>query len=364
MSLTILQVRLYFSYNLILFIPILFSSCTKKPDGIVLVWKDNQAVGILISGNQIIKDQFVVRVKDDQTKTSVRGNLKMGDGGIIFEPLIPLTPGITYQIVVNGLSAGEVQVHVPAGAASPEVVSIYPTSDSLPENLLKFYVQFSKPMRESKSARYLNLVDQNGDTLSGSFLDIQPELWNADRTMLTVWLDPGRIKRGLHPNLLQGPPLRKGKKYRLVVSEQWKSIDGLSLAKPASKNFTATGRDSVSPDPTKWTLNTPKPGTVEPLRINFHEALDFSLLTSTLHIEDQKGEILKGKWKIGTKETTGNFVPAFNWRAGNYKCRIETRLEDLAGNNLGRRFEEDATMPPKPPPESSVSIPFTITLTQ
>ena len=59
---------------------------------------------------------------------------------------------------------------------------------------------FSQPMQEGVSAEHICLVKGEKDTLKNVFLDLQPELWNHDRTMLTLWLDPGRIKRDLQPN--------------------------------------------------------------------------------------------------------------------------------------------------------------------
>ena len=32
------------------------------------------------------------------------------------------------------------------------------------------------------------------------FLELENELWNPEHTQLTLWLDPGRIKRDLIPN--------------------------------------------------------------------------------------------------------------------------------------------------------------------
>ena len=92
-------------------------------------------------------------------------------------------------------------------------MAIYPTQDTVPENLLKIYLQFSKPMREGQALRHIELLKNNRDTLPGVFLDLQPELWNVDRTTLTVWLDPGRIKRDLQPN---GPIGKRRKEIRMI----------------------------------------------------------------------------------------------------------------------------------------------------
>jgi hypothetical protein len=52
--------------------------------------------------------------------------------------------------------------------------------------------------------------------------------------------------------------------------------------------------------------------------------------------------------EIVNAEEKVNFTPAKPWSAGTYKLQIETRLEDLAGNNLGRLFDRDLTTQQKP----------------
>ena len=55
-------------------------------------------------------------------------------------------------------------------------------------------------------------------------LEVGEELWDADQCRLTLFFDPGRIKRGLRPHLEAGPPLTEGEAYRLT--EGVLTVDG------------------------------------------------------------------------------------------------------------------------------------------
>src|SRR6185436_10043517 len=84
-----------------------------------------------------------------------------------------------------------------AKASRTMVENIYPTEERVPANLLRMYIVFTAPMSISQSASHLRLVDENGQTVSGAFLQLEEELWDPGRRRLTVLFDPGRVKRGL-----------------------------------------------------------------------------------------------------------------------------------------------------------------------
>ena len=50
-----------------------------------------------------------------------------------------------------------------------EVTHIYPSSDRLPENLLRFYIHFSTPMSRGEAYRHIHLRDADGRELEGRF---------------------------------------------------------------------------------------------------------------------------------------------------------------------------------------------------
>ncbi|GAB4038915.1 hypothetical protein GCM10028774_38640 [Spirosoma jeollabukense] len=288
-----------------------------------------------------LEQRLAVRLADQNT--AILGNYKRIDDSIIFEPLIPFTRGLRYVLWLKNKRLSEITIPGLSSGDKPALLAIYPSGDSLPDNLLKIYLHFSRPMREGQSQKYVSLVKNKTDTLPGVFLDLQPELWNAERTILTLWLDPGRIKRDLQPNKRLGAPLQRGEQYQLVVSAAWPDQQGATLAKTTTKTFSTVQRDSLSPVPARWRINQPRTGSGQPLDVAFGESLDYNLLTETLHVLDQDRKIVSGKWQLADSEKRGLFIPSEAWKGGLYRLRIESRLEDLAGNNLNRPFDRNIT---------------------
>jgi len=102
-------------------------------------------------------------------------------------------------------------------------------------------------------------------------------------------------------------------------------------------------RDSLSPDPSSWTIHPPKSGSNQVLKIELHESLDYILLKNAVRIVDRKGEIVEGTNITIAEETILQFSPFEKWKSGDYTIAVEPRLEDLAGNNLDRLFDNDIT---------------------
>jgi hypothetical protein len=198
-------------------------------------------------------------------------------------------------------------------------------------------------MQEGQSLKNIVLIKDRHDTIPSVFLDLEPELWNKERTMLTLWLDPGRIKRGLQPNEKLGSPLQQGASYQIVIKQDWRDAEGISLASAYRKDFVVGLRDSLSPDPGFWTIHAPKSGSRQSLKIDLHEPLDYVLLKNAIRIVDNTGNVINGITETEAEETILNFIPSAIWNTGGYTVEIESRLEDLAGNNLNRLFDKDLT---------------------
>ena len=103
----------------------------------------------------------------------------------------------------------------------------------------------------------------------------------------------------------------------------------------------------------------------DPLRVTFDESLDYALLHRLVWIEDSAGEPIEGSIEVGAAERTWAFVPESPWQAGAYVLRVGRRLEDLAGNRVGRPFEVDVTAQgaeatPRAEDETPAKLPFTI----
>ncbi|GAA0878345.1 hypothetical protein GCM10009119_13130 [Algoriphagus jejuensis] len=321
-------------------------SCGKKSGNeISITWENERAVGLVIPADLLGKPDFAqltVRLVQEGNSVPILGELQEIDTGVLFTPLIPFTRGQSYAVLYAGSVIETIAIpELPDDEANLAVTEIYPTQDTLPENQLKLFIKFSRPMREGESASYVTLLNSDDDTLQGVFLDLQPELWNENQTMLTLWLDPGRIKRDLIPNREMGAPLETGQSYRVVISERWKGKLGGKLDQVYVKDFVVTTRDSTSPNPLTWILDIPKAGTSESANLDFSEALDFSLLQEVFRIKDKENQKITGKWEIGFEEKGIQFTPEIPWKKGKYVVEIESRLEDLAGNNLNRLFEID-----------------------
>lgn len=340
------------SCQLILFSVFLSFSCSQRQDTSLakptILWKNGQATGLSVALDHLssvskksLPDLLKIQLAKSPAQTAILGTYTIRRDSLIFEPLIPFTRGLVYNVFLENHLLAEVEI--PQAMTSPELIGIYPTQDTLPENLLKFYLAFSRPMTEGHSLQYITLCNAKGDTLPNTFLDLQPELWNAERTVLTIWLNPGRIKRDLQPNKLLGTPIIQGNGYTLRVSDQWPDAQGALLKKNGIKTFVTAARDMVSPKIDKWTLTIPQKGTAQPLEITAPEALDYVLLQNALQVVDTQGNSVNGSLQINEEEKKARFTPTKLWSAGVYKLQVESRLEDLAGNNLNRLFDRDIT---------------------
>ena len=340
-----------FCYTWSLILSFCITGCFNKESNrdIVIQWNENRATGLVIPRNLIPQTpddsiRFLLQVHLDKEvmQPAILGEYGIAEEAITFKPILPFTRGLVYDIRFGGQSLKK--IFIPFSDTTPEVLAVFPTQDTLPYNLLKIYLKFSKPMREGQSLQHIVLIKNKKDTVRGTFLDLPQELWNNDRTMLTLWLDPGRIKRDLQPNKNLGNPLEEGENYQLVIRSTWKDADGNFLKGPYYKNFSVSARDSISPNPDQWTIEVPKAGTRLPLKLKLHESLDYVLLKEAIFVYDRNENRMGGDISVDAEETTLEFTPAKEWISGEYSIQVQSRLEDLAGNNLNRSFENDITV--------------------
>lgn len=334
-----------------------------QPEPVSIVWKEEKATGLIIrqlraSETDLLK--LEVRLVREYERAPVLGVFKLSGEEITFTPIVPLTKGLTYELLEDGKAFGEITI--PASEApAPEIIGIYPGVDTIPENLLKFHIQFSQPMMEGKSAQFVKLIENGKDTLDGTFLDLQPELWNEAGTVLTLWLDPGRIKLDLIPNKELGNPLALGAQYALVIMPGWSSKDGVPLRSVLIKTLYVGERDDRSPDVDMWQVQIPGAATRDQLNIGFGESLDWLLANECILVMDAASKPVPGLYSLNDEVSGFTFVPQSPWNEGRYSITVESRLEDLAGNNLNRLFEVDLNKPgSKTEPRSSYMRTFEI----
>lgn len=281
------------------------------------------------------KSQVFIKLRgSDHT---IFGGVQIEETGFTFTPMVPFTPGLQYDVYLKDRHL--VTFEVPESIPTAYIKGIYPSADTLPENLLKIYLEFSEAMGEGYSEKHMR-VTSGADTLTQVFLPLQPELWDSTHTRLTLWLDPGRIKRDLAPNALWGTPLAEGQQYTVHVSSEWKDRLGRSLVSGTSKTFYVDEAERHRPSVSNWSLNIPQLDSKDPLMIDLGKEMDYSLLQECIRVFQAENEI-SVSIEISHQESRVYLHPDEKWQAGTYHLRVASRLEDLAGNNLNRLFDRD-----------------------
>lgn len=295
------------------------------------------------------------------------GEYSFEGGSLRFMPQFPIEKGIRYRAVFTpdrlpaspeskSLSresaqgtgkqvSAEFLVPAPPSVPTAFVKAVYPSADILPENQLKFYLHFSDPMSRGLGYQHIHLYNESGKEVDLPFLEIDEELWDRDGVRLTLFFDPGRIKRGVRPHEEVGPSLRVGERYTLLINADWKDAKGNPLIREFRKTFSVGRPDYESPDPKVWSLKLPTANTRESFVVSFREPLDHALVHRLIWIDDSRGEGLSGIIEVAENERQWSFVPDEKWTKGPYNLVVDTVLEDLAGNSVARPFEVDVFPP-------------------
>ncbi len=288
------------------------------------------------------------------------GSYSVENGSLTFRPRFPLAAGMHYRGEFHAPDGSIISASFdgPRLDRTPvtRVAQVYPSIDTLPENQLKFYLVFTSSMSRGEAWRRLHLLDDAGKEVELPFLELNQELWDPDFKRLTVLFDPGRIKRGLVPTNEVGPPIVEGHRYTLLIDSDWKDARGVPLAAEFRKEFRVVAADRTPPDSKTWKLNSPKAGTRDPLTIQFGEPMYFALMMRVIEVAG-----VSGSASTAANETEWRFIPAQAWKAGAHTVIVDTRLEDLAGNHVGRLFDVDMFDHVSEHVEKkSVSLPFRV----
>ena len=241
---------------------------------------------------------------------------------------------------------------------NPKIVAIYPTTDSIPVNILRFYIHFSAPMQEMNILKHIKLSNEESKDITGVFFENQYELWNEDRTKVTLIIDPGRVKLGLLANNKMGRAFDEGKKYTLTIDSLLMDFNGQKLSEKFSKTFVAVREDRVPPDTENWKLLLPKANSRDAIFIDFQDKIDHVSANTLIKVFQNKEEI-QGEISLNNQEQNWAFKPVKNWEKGNYSIIINPRLEDIAANSLNQIFDHNLLVF-KPNNKDNIYIKFTI----
>ena len=253
-------------------------------------------------------------------------------------------------------------VTVPAKhvASSTTVARVYPSGDTVPENLLRMYVEFSGPMGRPSGIPHMKLLGADGREIEGAFLPLDYEFWDPAHTRFTAFLDPGRVKSGILPNKQMGRALDAGRTVTLVISREWRDEHGLPLKDDYRRVFHVAAPVEKPLDPKSWRIEAPAAGSRDALVVHFPSSLDRGLLMRALGVRRGEGA-LSGDVSIEDAEMRWMFTPREPWPAGQHQLLALDTLEDVAGNQIGRAFEVDnfETVDKSPDPKS-IMVPFTV----
>ena len=324
---------------MVVFCVLVLGSCAKE-EGVPLE--------LIYDGDKAVALSFLSTLGTKDAKVYVQGNLDtpmLGDFSkrghrYTFEPVVPFTEGNTYLLYNEGKEIAKMTIRSRNDAIAPEVIAVYPSANVLPENLLKMYFLFSKPMQEVADAlSYISIIDYETNEEVEVFLELPTELCNKEHTQLTLWLDPGRIKTDLIPNKEKGLPIVKGKSYTLRISQDFRDAKGAKLQQAYVKEFRVGARDTQQPQPMNWDLEV----SLDALIVYFKEPMDAIVALESFSITNSKNEKISGDFELSNEEKTLKFHPKHPFALGTYTLHIESRLEDLAGNNLNHPFDTDLT---------------------
>jgi hypothetical protein len=282
------------------------------------------------------------------------GTCESEGAALVFRPRHSLAPSIRLIARLDGAAldraAGttgtpsrEIVHHPlpPAATTATSVTGVSPTSDEVPENLLRLYITFSAPMSPRGIEQHVKLLGPDGREIVAAFVPIPGGLWDPDRRRLTLFLHPGRVKSGIAIGSALGPVLSAGQSVRLVVAAAALDAQGLPLAAEFSHSWRVgpPARDAL--DPAAWQVTPPRAG--QPLLVTAPIPLDRALVLRAVTIRDEGGRPVPGSFELEAGDRALRFDPAAAWvGGGNYRVAFEPVLEDLAGNRIGTPFERAA----------------------
>jgi hypothetical protein len=195
----------------------------RRADGtsavVTVIGADPRALAVL-DRPDLTRDRWTsflsVRVRTEPSGASqpnppLWGSYRVVAGVIRFEPRFPLEPGLRYQAefdpvalhaLMQALSPGHglaerkprfttklvVEYAPPAKPAGKltRITEVHPTSGTLPENLLRFYIHFSAPMSRGEAYHHIRLLDASGKPVDAPFLQLDEELWSKDGRRFTL----------------------------------------------------------------------------------------------------------------------------------------------------------------------------------
>lgn len=283
--------------------------------------------------------------KGDNGRFPVFGKLNRVADRIVLTPSFPLAPGEEYQarLFVGEIVVATESYRLPEFLlAPPRVVSILPTAGVVPANLLKFYIEFDQPMRRGQEIfDQVQIIDSNGKAIAAPWRRL--DIWSEDDRRLTLWIHPGRVKRGIALRESLGPVLEPGHRYTLALDSSIRATSGKSLGKSVSRRFRVGPPVRERLDASKWEVEAPNSGQSR-LVLTSDRPLDPFLVDR--HLEVREGlHLIERELSWDEAQTRFSIRATKGWNCGLHRVIVGGYLEDLGGNTVERVFDRDLSQP-------------------
>jgi hypothetical protein len=212
-------------------------------------------------------------------------------------------------------------------AAGAHAVAIRPATHWLPANILRFYKHFSEPAEVAFERSELQSVTAEGLLVSDAFLLLNDELWSPDGRRLTVFMEPGRIKRGMGPDPTHESALIPGRSYRLDVRTGGRVLSKVfDVLPPAMEPLLETD----------WQVRGPPVRSRRPLKVAFDRVMDDAIVAQEVQVQGADGLRLPGVQALSDDGRRLVFHPDNRWEDAEHRLVFSRRFEDVCGN----RFDE------------------------
>ena len=307
--------------------------------------------------------------------TPIPGDYRVTADAVRFLPAEPFERGTSYS--VRWLDADETELTFEpsrdGARATTQVAAIYPSADNLPQNLARFHIQFTAPMREGTAGEHVRLLVEGSGERVDAFADEAQEVGDepsgareqpiaadgateqdaeqdvverdvvdrdvADRDVVQrgifeEWSEDGtRLTLTVAVDEDGRTPLEIAGRYRLLVDRGWEDARGVPLRGSFEKVFAVVKPDRDPPDVQSWSV-TPPVSAAAPLVVDFPAPLDHERLHQALEVVSQDHRI-EGSVLVSNEEKRWSFSSAEPWQNGRYVVRVVEPLDDPAGNPLG-----------------------------
>lgn len=279
----------------------------------------------------------------DTAALAIAGHYQLQGTQLTLTPAYPLGYGSSYLIRwKDSSSQAHTEVYrTPALQASgtpARLLQVYPAGDTLPANLLFFYLRFDRPMQPAGNAwQHVRICAADSPGHALPFAWRQRSFWLDSNRLLVLMVHPGRVKSGIRYG---GPLITPGKQYVLDIDSGLADAGGHYVRPGTIKQFYGGTEDHILPKIGSVSTEALK-GSRETFQVRFSERMDHAAVRENITVlrDDSVPVAVMIDEAEGSRGERFSIVPLEPWKAGRYSICFGKGVTDLAANTLRRLFE-------------------------